>query len=77
MAVPTLREFVADAIVHAIGLPVRAAGSLDLVVAAAIDGKTSKLTAIVVYTGGLIAMLGCSRPTVCSSRAASGFSAAA
>jgi len=60
MPVPTFREFVADAIVHAIGLLVGAAGSLALIVAAAIDGKASKLTAIIVYTGGLIAMLGCS-----------------
>src|SRR5215471_2913926 len=62
MAVPTFREFVADAIIHAIGLLVGAAGSLALIVAAAIDGKASKLTAIIVYTGGLIAMLGCARP---------------
>ena len=60
MAVPTFRAFVADAIVHAIGLLVGAARSLALAVAAAIDGKASKLTAIIVYTGGLIAMLGCS-----------------
>jgi hemolysin III len=38
----------------------RAAGWLALVVAAAIDGKASKLTAIIVYTGRSIAMLGCS-----------------
>jgi hemolysin III len=60
MAVPPFREFVADAIVHAIGLMVAAAGSLVLLVAVAIDGKAAKLTAIIVYTGGLIAMLGCS-----------------
>jgi len=39
MAVPTFREFLADAIIHAIGLLVGAAGSLALIVAAAIDGK--------------------------------------
>jgi hemolysin III len=60
MAVPTFREFVADAIVHAIGLVVGAAGSLVLLVAVAIDGKAAKLPAIIVYIGGLIAMLGCS-----------------
>ena len=60
MAVPTFREFLADAIVHAFGLLVAAAGSLALLVAAVIDGKASKLTAIIVYTTGLIAMLGCS-----------------
>jgi hemolysin III len=60
MAVPTFREFVADAIIHAIGLLVGAVGSLALIVAVAIDGKASKLTAIIVYTGGLIAMLSCS-----------------
>lgn len=60
MAVPRSREFVADAIIHAIGLLVGAAGSLALIVAVAIDGRASKLAAIIVYTGGLIAMLSCS-----------------
>jgi predicted membrane channel-forming protein YqfA (hemolysin III family) len=47
-------------------------GSLALAVAATIDGKASKLTAIMVYTGRLIAMLGSSAAYSLLNRAAGG-----
>jgi hemolysin III len=60
MSTLSFPEFVADAVVHAIGVAVGAVGASALIVAVAIDGRASKLAAISIYAGGLIAMLGCS-----------------
>ena len=57
MTIPISREYIADAVVHAIGLLIGIAGSLALIVMVAVDGEFSKVTAITVYAGGLIEML--------------------
>ncbi|MDO8432498.1 MAG: hemolysin III family protein [Candidatus Binatus sp.] len=54
------REFVADAFIHAVGLVVGVAGAITLMVMVASRGTPFELTAVSVYSSGLLAMLGCS-----------------
>ena len=54
------REFVADGVIHLIGVVAGLVGAGTLVIAAALRGSPLELAAIVTYAGGLLAMLGCS-----------------
>jgi hemolysin III len=56
----TRRELVADGVIHVIGITAGLVGAAILVVAAATQGSPLELAAIVTYSGGLLAMLGCS-----------------
>src|SRR4051794_20337555 len=53
-----LRESVADACVHAVGVPAAAVGAVLLVVLAAGIAKTWEVGSVVVYACALILMLG-------------------
>jgi hemolysin III len=57
---PTRGEFIADGIVHVLGLCFGLLGAVILLEAVAVDGSVPKITAAVIYAGGLVAMLGCS-----------------
>lgn len=56
----TRGELVADGVVHVIGITAGLIGTAILVVAAATQGGPLELAAVVTYSGGLLAMLGCS-----------------
>lgn len=53
-------EWLADVIVHAVGIVLAIAGSVVLVSTAANSGSVKLTAALVVYSAGLLAMLGCS-----------------
>ncbi len=53
-------EWLADVIVHAIGIVLAIAGCILLVSTAASSGSVKLTAALVVYSAGLLAMLGCS-----------------
>ncbi len=57
---PTLRELVADTIVHGVGIGIGGIGALILIALAATYGKDAALPAVIIYAVGLLAMLGCS-----------------
>jgi hemolysin III len=56
----TRGELVADGVIHVIGITAGLAGAAILVIAAATRGSPLELAALVTYSGGLLAMLGCS-----------------
>src|SRR6266404_3924701 len=51
-------ELIADGIVHAIGVSLGLAGAIAIVVVAANSLKTAEISSIVVYSVGLLSMLG-------------------
>lgn len=53
-------EWLADVIVHAVGIVLAIAGCTFLVITAANSGSVKLTAALVVYSAGLLAMLGCS-----------------
>lgn len=53
-------EWLADVIVHAVGIVLAVAGCTFLVITAANSGSVKLTAALVVYSAGLLAMLGCS-----------------
>jgi hemolysin III len=53
-------EWLADVVVHAVGLALAAAGSILLVSTAAASGDVKLTAGLLVYSIGLLAMLGCS-----------------
>ncbi|HVY88829.1 MAG TPA: hemolysin III family protein [Hyphomonadaceae bacterium] len=53
-------EWLADVIVHAVGLALAIGGCILLVTTAANSGSVKLTAALVVYSAGLLAMLGCS-----------------
>ena len=53
-------ELVADGLIHVIGITAGLAGAAILVIAAATRGSALELAALATYSGGLLAMLGCS-----------------
>lgn len=53
-------EWLADVIVHAVGIVLAVAGCTLLVITAANSGSVKLTAALVVYSAGLLAMLGCS-----------------
>ena len=53
-------ELVADGVIHVIGITAGLTGAAILVVAAATRGSPLELAALATYSGGLLAMLGCS-----------------
>jgi hemolysin III len=56
----TRRELVADGVVHVIGISAGLIGAAILVIAAATRGSPLELAALITYSGGLLAMFGCS-----------------
>jgi hemolysin III len=62
MAIPSSprSEFIADGIVHGLGLSLGLIGAAILITAVAVDGSAPKITAAAIYAGGLVAMWGCS-----------------
>ena len=56
----TRKEIVADGIVHLLGIVAGLVGAATLMIAAATRGSPLELAALVTYSGGLLAMLGCS-----------------
>jgi hemolysin III len=56
----TRGERVADGVIHVIGVAAGLIGAAILVVAAATRGSPLEVAAIVTYSGGLLAMFGCS-----------------
>ncbi len=53
-------EWLADVIVHVVGIVLAVAGCVTLVVTASQSGSVKLTAALVVYSAGLLAMLGCS-----------------
>jgi len=53
-------ELVADGVIHVIGITAGLIGAAILVIAAATRGSPLELAALATYSGGLLAMLGCS-----------------
>ena len=53
-------EWLADVIVHAVGIVLALAGCTFLIITAANSGSVKLTAALVVYSAGLLAMLGCS-----------------
>ncbi len=53
-------EWLADVIVHAVGIVLAIAGCTLLIITAANSGSVKLTAALVVYSAGLLAMLGCS-----------------
>jgi hemolysin III len=56
----TRGERVADGVIHVIGIAAGLIGAAMLVIAAATRGSPLELAALATYSGGLLAMLGCS-----------------
>lgn len=56
----TRGELVADGVIHVIGIAAGMIGAAILVIAAATRGSPLELAAVATYSGGLLAMLGCS-----------------
>jgi hemolysin III len=56
----TRGEMVADGVVHVIGISAGLIGAAILLISAATHGSPLELAAIITYSGGLLAMLGCS-----------------
>jgi len=56
----TRGELVADGVVHVIGISAGLIGAAILVISAATRGSPIELAAVATYSGGLLAMLGCS-----------------
>ena len=56
----TPRERVADGVIHVIGIAAGLVGAAILVIGAATRGGPRELAAVATYSGGLLAMLGCS-----------------
>jgi hemolysin III len=56
----TRGELVADGVIHVIGIAAGLIGAATLVIAAATRGSPLELAALATYSGGLLAMLGCS-----------------
>jgi hemolysin III len=56
----TRKELVADGVIHVIGITAGLVGAAILVIAAARRGTPLELAALITYSGGLLAMLGCS-----------------
>jgi hemolysin III len=56
----TRGELVADGVIHVIGIAAGLVGAATLVIAAATRGSPLELAALATYSGGLLAMLGCS-----------------
>ncbi|MDP2330263.1 MAG: hemolysin III family protein [Reyranella sp.] len=57
---PAARELAADRVVHVVGIGLGLAGTIFIILVAAIEGGARDLVPIVVYAAGLLAMLGCS-----------------
>jgi hemolysin III len=53
-------ERVADGVIHVVGIAAGLIGAAILVIAAATRGSPLELAALVTYSGGMLAMLGCS-----------------
>ena len=51
-------ELIADGIVHAIGVSLGVAGAIVIVIVAANSAHTTDMSSIVIYTIGLLSMLG-------------------
>jgi hemolysin III len=56
----TRKERVADGVIHVIGISAGLIGAATLVIVAATRGSPLELAALATYSGGLLAMLGCS-----------------
>jgi hemolysin III len=56
----TRKERVADGVIHVIGITAGLIGAATLVIVAATRGSPLELAALATYSGGLLAMLGCS-----------------
>jgi hemolysin III len=56
----TRGELVADGVIHVIGIAAGLVGAAILVISAATRGSPLELAAVATYSGGLLAMLGCS-----------------
>ena len=54
------RELLADAVVHALGLALGCVGTAALIVLAVVAGSLTVLLSLMVYSAGLLGMLGCS-----------------
>lgn len=57
---PSAREFVADGVVHALGVGLGLPAAIALVMLAALDGTPASVAPIAVYAVGLVAMFVCS-----------------
>jgi hemolysin III len=60
MRLPSPREFLADAVVHALGLGLGAIGVVAILVVVLDEPASGRLLPIGIYAAGLIAMLACS-----------------
>ena len=56
----TRGELVADGVIHVVGITAGLIGTAILVIAAATRGSPLEFAALITYSGGLLAMLGCS-----------------
>jgi len=56
----TRGELVADGVIHVIGIAAGLVGAAILVISAATQGSPLEVAALATYSGGLLAMLGCS-----------------
>lgn len=56
----TRGELVADSVIHVVGITAGLIGAAILVISAATRGSPLELAAVATYSGGLLAMLGCS-----------------
>ena len=56
----TRGELVADGVIHVVGITAGLIGAAILVISAATRGSPLELAAVATYSGGLLAMLGCS-----------------
>jgi hemolysin III len=54
------KELVVDGVIHVVGITAGLIGAAILVIAAARRGTPLELAALITYSGGLLAMLGCS-----------------
>lgn len=54
------REFVADAVIHGLGLALGVPGAIAVVAIAALAGAAGEIVPATVYAAGLLAMIGCS-----------------
>jgi len=53
----SVREYIADAVVHATGVVAGTVGVVVLIVAVAVEGAAAKFAPVLIYSSGLVAML--------------------
>lgn len=57
---PTRAEYIADAVVHALGIGVGIVGAVALIIVAIVRGEPLAITSVAIYAAGLLMMLSCS-----------------